>query len=247
MKKALLCLCLGILNYSFAQKIELGLGLGPTIYKGDLQPTFRPLNPSAATNIFARYNHNRVFSFKLNGMAGFVNGNDKKSGNALNIARGLSFKQTIAEYNAQAEYNFLNFRTHNGRYESNWTPYVMAGLGQYISLKREFKWDVNVDANNKATATRTAFMYGIGFKKIWRNKWNYGVEFGTRMPLNKKYNDITFDNIGTDDKGNTVSLYPYAGVIDDVFKKPNTPQPDKYFYMSFSVSYLFYKVYCPTR
>jgi Domain of unknown function (DUF6089) len=245
MKKALLCILVCTYYSIHAQRIELGGGLGPTFYKGDIQPTFRPLNPRAAANIFARYNHNRVFSFKVNGMAGYVGGDDAKSGNKLNVARDFSFLQTVGEYNAQAEYNFLNFRTGNGRYESNWTPYLFGGFGQYISLSRNFNSPGSTpQASQKPTGGKSALFYGIGYKKILNGRWNYGVEFGTRVPTRSKFKDTTFDGFGYDEAGNPQSNY-FISTISPNFEYPNTPQQDKYFYVSFSVSYLFYKVYCP--
>jgi hypothetical protein len=247
MKKALLCILVCSFYTIHAQRIELGGGLGPTFYTGDLQPTFRPLNPRAAANIFARYNHNRVFSFKVNGMAGFVGGNDSRSGNKLNKARDFSFIQTIGEYNVQAEYNFLNFRTGNGHYEKEWTPYLFGGLGQYISLSRKFESPGSTpQPSSKPSGTKLSLFYGIGYKKKLNQRWNFGVEFGTRVPTKAKFNDTTFDGFGYDEKGEKASLY-FVSAINPSFEYPNTPQQDKYFYASFSVSYLFYKVYCPPK
>jgi Domain of unknown function (DUF6089) len=246
MKKALLCILLCTFYNVHAQRMELGGGLGPTFYKGDIQPTFRPLNPRAAVNIFARYNYNRVFSFKANGMAGFVGGNDSQSGNKLNKTRDFRFLQTIGEYNVQAEYNFLNFRTGNGRYEHDYTPYLFGGVGQYLSLARNFKSPDSISVkNSNATGVKLALFYGIGFKKIINGRWNYGVEFGTRVPTKAKYNDTTFDGFGYDIDEKARSSYNPS--LNSRLNYPNTPQADKYFYVSFSVSYLFYKVYCPPK
>ncbi len=247
MRKSLLCVFTVLVYTSFAQRIEIGGGLGPTFYKGDIQPTFRPFNPRAAANLFARYNYNRVFSFKINGLAGFVAGNDAKSGNKLNKIRDYSFLQTIAEYNVQAEYNFLNFRTHNGRYESDWTPYLFGGLGQYISLSRKFESPGSAIPNDtKPSGGKIALFYGIGYKKIINNRWNYGIEFGTRVPTKAKYNDTTFDGFGYNEEDKVVTSY-FLPNINPILEYPNTSQQDKYFYCSFSVSYVFYRVYCPPK
>ncbi len=247
MRKSLLCIFMAFMYPSFAQRVEIGGGLGPTFYKGDIQPTFRPFNPRAGANLFGRYNYNRVFSFKFNSMAGFVAGDDSKSGNKLNKLRDYKFKQTVVDYNVQAEYNFLNFRTGNGRYEHNWTPYLFAGLGQYISLSRKFissDLDPNPVLNNRPTGSKVAFFYGIGYKKVINKRWNYGIEFGTRVPTKAKYNDTSFDGLGYDENNKAASNY-YLANIDPKLEYANTAQQDKYFYLSFSVSYMFYKVYCP--
>ncbi len=226
-----------------AQKIEIGAGFGPTYYKGDLQPGFRVFNPSIGSNAFVRYNASRVISLKANGFFGFIKGDDDKSGNPLNKERDLSFRSRILDYNAQIEYNFLNFRTHNGRYESKWTPYLFGGLGQIKYVSRKLISPTTV-INEKLGSPDYVLPFGIGYKKIKNGQWNFGVEFGTRILLNKKNADL-FDGFGYDVDKNIQSKYTSTTIIKDILAFPNSHQKDKYFYISFSVSYLFYKVHCP--
>jgi hypothetical protein len=231
-----------------AQKLEAGIGIGPTFYKGDLQPSFRPFSAKAASNLFFRYNSTRVFSFKINGMYGFVGGNDRKSGDPLNKNRDLSFNNTMLDYNAQAEYNFLNFRTHNNRYEYSYTPYLFGGLGQAVLLKSKYTLKSN-DVVTFGPITRGMHLfYGVGYKRIFKNKWNMGLEFGARVPLAKKYLD-ELDGFGYDGSNPTIK-YDFTSVTGgqlNLKNNPNTLQRDKYFYLSLSISYLHYKLYCPTK
>jgi hypothetical protein len=238
-------LFLFISYFSFAQKLEIGGGGGPTYYKGDLQPTFRILNPSVGTNLFVRYNASKVISLKANAMIGFVGGNDYKSGNALNQYRGLKFNNTLWDYNGQIEYNFLNFRTHNGRYEHLWTPYLFGGFGNSQFLRRKYTTRGISNINSVIAGPDPILPFGIGYKKIINGKWNFGVEFSTRVLLRKKNADF-FDGFGFNSTTNKAESFYLAQVITE--KKldyPNTLQKDKYFHISFSVSYLFYKVHCP--
>jgi hypothetical protein len=232
----------------FSQKLEIGVGAGSTYYKGDLQPTFRIWNPSVATNLFVRHNFSKVFSIKGNVSFGSVRGNDKKSGNNLNIYRDLKFNNTLWDYYGQLEYNFQNFRTHNGRYENNWTPYLFGGLGNYQYLKRDFTSRGSVSVTKKIAGPDPILPFGIGYKKLLNGKWNFGVEFSTRILLRKKNADM-FDGFGFSSDGkNTQNLYTAFDSTDKNFSLlnyPNTQGKDKYFMLSFSVSYLFYKVHCP--
>jgi hypothetical protein len=245
LKKISVFLVLNLLVFFFtkAQKIEIGAGLGPTYYKGDLQPGFRIFNPSVGSNIFFRYNATRVISLKANGFFGFIKGDDSKSGNPLNKERDLSFRSRILDYNAQLEYNFLNFRTHNGRYESNWTPYLFGGLGQ-IKYVRKTLISHTTSINERLGSPDYVLPFGIGFKKIRYGQWNFGVEFGTRVLLNRKNADL-FDGFGYDIDNQLQSKYTSTVIVKDLLRYPNTPQKDKYFYINFSISYLFYKVHCP--
>lgn len=246
LKKTLLFLFIS--HFSFAQKLEIGSGLGPTYYKGDLQPTFRVFSPSIGTNAFVRYNVSKVISIKANAMVGFVSGNDYNSGNALNKYRGLKFYNTLWDYNGQIEYNFLNFRTHNGRYEHQWTPYLFGGFGNSQFLRRKYSTRNVTTTNSVISGPDPILPFGIGYKKIVNGKWNFGVEFSTRVLLRKKNADL-FDGFGynlvTNDPQN---FYPAQDGADknlELLELPNTLQKDKYFHISFSVSYLFYKVHCP--
>lgn len=234
--------------FTYGQKLEVGYGLGPTYQKGDINPTFRVLSPRIGSNIFVRYNFTKAISLKANAMIGFIGGKDANSGNALNEYRGLKFNNLLWDYNGQIEYNFLNFRTHNGRYEHSWTPYLFGGYGNMQFLRRQFTTR-NVTTTNSIIAGPDPILpFGIGYKKIVNGKWNFGVEFGTRILLRKKSADL-FDGYGFDPKTNEPqSLYSAQDGGDPniaLLKYPNTLQKDKYFHISFSVSYLFYKVHCP--
>lgn len=229
-----------------AQKIEIGLGGGPTYYKGDLQPTFRIFNPSVGASGFVRYNASRVFSIKANVMAGFITGNDKRSGNPLNKYRDFKFTNTLWDYYGQVEYNFLNFRTHNGRYEHKWTPYLFGGFGNMQIIKKQLSVNDIKSPALKKFSPDPVLPFGIGYKKIMNGKWNFGVEFSTLVLMRKKNADM-FDGFGFVD-GERKSNYSQTNGGVNNFEAttyPNTKQPDKYFTVTASVSYLFYKIYCP--
>ena len=233
----------------FSQKIEVGAGIGPTYYKGDLQPTFRVFNPSVGTNIFARYNFIKAISFKANGFIGRVTGNDKKSGDILLKTRGYRFFNDLWDYNGQIEYNFLNFRTHNGRYRKKYTPYLFAGFGSYDVIRGTYfsPHGSNSPSNLRNVNVNYFLPFGIGYKTILNGKWNFGVEFSSKvlLHLTKDDNTDSFDSLADLVIGSDPSFYVIPGGTPGTLTHANTPQNDKYFYISFSVSYLFYKVHCP--
>jgi hypothetical protein len=237
---------------TYGQKLEIGGGLGPTYYKGDIQPTFRVLNPRLGGNAFIRYNFSKSISVKGNAMLGLFSGDDTKSGNVLNKYRDFNFANILWDYYGQVEYNFLNFRTHNGRFEHNWTPYLFGGFGNMQYLKRTFKArDLKLPSSQSKFGPEQILPFGIGYKKIINGKWNLGVEFSTRILLNKNSSD-SFDYFPITNTigGNTILLNPYHAYVSTdpkqaLLEYPNTSQKDKYFHISFSVSYLFYKVHCP--
>ncbi|MGL4631602.1 MAG: DUF6089 family protein [Leadbetterella sp.] len=247
MRNFLLVCLIGISNFLNAQRLEFGAGLGPTWYKGDLQPTFRPLNPRGGANIFSRYNYNRVFSYKANGFLGMVSGNDKYSGNKLNKFRDFSFQHWVIDYNLQAEYNFLNFRTQNHLYEHDYSFYLLGGLGQSMTLsKKYYGANDQVSKDSKSSSPKLILVYGFGYKKIINNRWNLNFEFGTRNFLFKKQGE-EFDGMAINPNNTPVITYAQDINKTQYTQYPNTPQKDKYFYGSITVSYLTYKVHCPPK
>lgn len=233
-----------------AQKVEIGAGGGPTAYKGDLQPKFRLFNPSIAGNAFLRYNFDRVISVKANITYGKVRGNDSRSGNPYLKERGYAFTNNVLDYLLQVEYNFLNFRTHTGRYEHDWTPYLFGGAGFSQSLKKKYSFeDVSSTVTNESKPS-VVIPFGIGIKKIIGPRLNLSAEFSTRAFLSKS-RGAGFDGLNGLDMENPINRYNELGLLStvppadyDYVMVPNTQQKDKYFHLSVTISYLIYKVRC---
>ncbi len=243
--------CILLIAYSFAiplaaQKAEIGGGLGPTFYKGDLQPRFNALNPGLAGNFFLRYNLNKTISFKAAAMYGVVKGDDAKSGDPYQKQRDFSFRNKLFDYNLQVEYNFLNFRTHDGRYEHDWTPYLFGGIG-FTSIQSKVLKVGNISKEEKSNSGgNMIFPFGIGVKKMLGPRLNISAEFTTKIFQNRR-NASMFDSL--DGKQEQLSS-PYAFGIDptdphiDFYQIPNTMLKDKYFQFSVTISYLIYKLNC---
>lgn len=228
-----------------AQKVEFGGGGGPTFYKGDLHPRFRALNPGVAGNLFLRYNLNRVISAKAGFMYGVVKGDDSRSGDPYQRSRNFSFSHTVMDYSLQIEYNFLNFRTHNGRYEHDWTPYLFGGVGRTHSLSKRFDAAGNstLPIKNESRANEI-IPFGIGFKKILGPRLNISGEFSTKVFLNRR-NGSMFDGIdGIQGDNFYTRLLNPSDPNYSLNINPNTKQKDKYFQASITISYLIYKVHC---
>jgi hypothetical protein len=58
-------------------------------------------------------------------------------------------------------------------------------------LKRQYKArDFVVGGNQNKFGPEQVLPFGIGYKRIINGKWNFGVEFSTRVLLNKKTNNL---------------------------------------------------------
>ena len=232
---------------TYAQRWEVGVGAGLCNYKGDIMPSFKPFVARPAVSTFIRMNWTRSVSFKVQGMFGGIAGNDKAiKSDPYHQARGHSFNAIILEGIGQVEYNFANFRTTASRIVNNWTPYVFGGYGG-TAIQTRAKL---VSINNISYTTRSSpnfLALGIGFKKEWKNQWNWGIEFGSRWT-----NTDLIDAVGY--KDGIVQIAPSTSPPSIVFpylyqknQTPGTKVNDMYYYANFSISYLFYKVHCPPR
>lgn len=204
-----------------AQKIEVGLGLGAMHYKGDISPSFHPTFARPGGNVFFRYNLSRAVSLKANALYGGIYADDAKVNNPFNQARGRSFSTRIAEAGAQIEYNFLSYK-FNVRRRHNWSPYVFGGMA-YSSF--------NPSGAPTASYKRTGVVlpFGIGMKVQFKQHWNWGIEFGTR----RTFTDY-LDNWGEG-----------SSIPNQKLQQADPTNKDMYYFTTFSISYMFFKVVCP--
>ncbi|WP_020602423.1 DUF6089 family protein [Spirosoma spitsbergense] len=200
-----------------AQKIELGASLGGMLYKGDVAPALNPRFFSPGAGAFFRYNVSRSFSIRAAGDIGTFRAEDRFSKDPLQQARNYSFRTNISEVSVDLEYNFLNY-VSSPRVK-NWTPYVFGGVG----LCR-FKNDV-IKAGGVVT-----YPLGIGVKYEIKRPWSIGLEFGTRFTRHDYLDglaDLTFGSALTKTTQSNPALF------------------DSYTYTALTVSYTFYKIFCP--
>jgi len=203
---------------SIAQKIEIGAGLGGFNYRGDISPSFRIQSFKPGGSLFFRYNPKQALSLRAEFAAGLIGAKDSQSKDPFQIARNMSFRTRITEGSAVAEYNFLNYQ--DKRFAINWTPYLFGGVGYSM-----FKPDVKTGDYKTSSLV---LPYGIGVKYQIKRPWSIGVEYGTR----KTFTDY-LDNLGGEPKSN-IKL-----------EQGNPSLKDTYYYVRLSVSYTFYKIFCP--
>lgn len=201
-----------------AQRIELGAGIGGFNYRGDISPTFRFRFFKPAGSLFFRFNPSQALSLRAEVARGVIGADDQHSKDPFQQVRNMSFRTTILEGSAVAEYNFLNFRDR--RFAVNWSPYVFGGLGY-----SRFNPKIQTSAYK---TSGIVLPYGVGIKYQIRRPWNIGLEYGTR----KTFTDY-LDNLG----GEPTST--------DKFQQGDPSVKDTYFYVRLSVSYTFYKIFCP--
>ena len=200
----------------WAQKIEVGGALGGMLYKGDVSPTLNPRFVQPGGGLFFRYHPTRSFAVRIQATMGRLTAVDSLTTDPYQRARGASFRNTVREFAVLGEYKFRNYTPL--RNVKNWTPYVFGGIGVFThGLRQPGEGPVNM-----------AFPLGVGFKYEFNRPWTLGLEWGTRFTFSDSLDGLKPPTAGT----------PRLNQSD-----PDTK--DQYTFVAFTLSYTFYKVFCP--
>ena len=164
-----LSVCLA--DVSWAQRSEVGFGLGTFNYTGDLVRTYDFSFSRPAATVFYRSNLSKVVSFRAGFTAGFLGASDRKPIDAFAKERDASFDLFLFEVSTVMEYHFLNWRDEKFLYR--FSPYMFAGLGLF-----------GISGNDNKPAeysnVQAAVPMGMGVKYILNPKWYLALEFGLR-------------------------------------------------------------------
>jgi hypothetical protein len=202
--------------WASGQKIEIGGGLGVLLYKGDVSPTLDLQFARPAGSLFFRYNPTRSFAVRAQVLLGRIAGADSLSSDAFQRVRGVAFKNSIREGAITAEYKFRNYTAL--RNEKNWTPYVFGGVALFShGLRLEGEKPIDV-----------AFPLGVGIKYEIARPWSIGAEFGTRFTSTDSLDGL-----------------PNPDATTPRNRQSDPDRKDHYTFFTFTVSYTFYRVFCP--
>jgi hypothetical protein len=128
-----------------AQLLEVGIGLGKSVYWGDLNsPEFSTnisKNGGLAIQLSGRYNYRGIFGLKANAMLGNLSASDANSSLEWQKERNLSFKSKITEISFLGEYYFFGFNPTNE--EMIFSPYATVGVAAFFfNPTTEYKGNV---------------------------------------------------------------------------------------------------------
>ena len=216
----LLCTLLMCTTVVFAQKLEVGLGLGGMTYTGDMVRDYRIENNRPGGMAFFRYNVKDYLSLRAHLTGGFLYGNDKKPIDPFADARNApAFSIPAVELAGMVEYYFLDYKKDINLLR--WSPYFFIGLGG--------TWfGAHDNPKGKYSSLQPVIPMGLGFKYMLRREWSIGIEGGAR----KTFFDY-IDNLSEGDLTNKNLQYG------------NGYDKDWYYFVGFTVSYTFYTIPCP--
>lgn len=205
MMRKTLFLCLlfvGSLTAMQAQRLEVGVLGGYTVYSGDLSRSEFGLyfeDAGLAYGVFARYDIAKMVSAKLSINYAEVMGDDA---NGSNPQRDLNFRTDVFEISLIGELNLYGVAQANDNFL--FVPYLFGGVGLFnFNPEGRFE-DTFVELQPLGTEgqglpgyeapyqlTQIMVPLGIGGKMTINNKITIGFEIGARKLFTDHFDDIS--------------------------------------------------------
>jgi hypothetical protein len=210
-----------IVTTAFAQRSELGFGIGTFNYTGDLVRNYDFTYSRPAATVIYRSNINRIVSFRASVTGGKIEASEKPI-DVFAAQRNASFDIFLLEGSMGIEYHFLNWK--DGKVPMRFTPYLFGGLALF-----------GISGNDTKPAeysnVQMSVPFGGGFKYIVNPRWYVALEFGVR----KTFFDY-LDNV-SDFKDQAQKNYRYG----------NPNDTDTYYFLGITLTRTFYDIPCPTN
>ncbi len=231
---------------SYAQHVDVGVGMGLANYWGDLAPSIAWNETNATANVFGRYNFNTSWSFTGAISVLQISGNDKNFD--FNRTRNLNFTSNISEYAGVFEFNFLKYGY--GVLDKKMTGYVFGGLS-FFSFNPKTRYAgreiILRDLKTEDVAYGSyavAIPFGIGIKYIIRRQYAFEANINFRRTftdhlddVSTKYTDLSKKSLATQQIADR--SYEILGVTNNKagYKRGNPDYNDWFMTISASLVY----------
>ncbi len=255
---------------SYYTSTEYGLAIGMSQYFGDLNENYGFQTTSPSYGCYVRKHMNPYISVKAVFNYTSVGYDDKYNTDPYQQERNLSFKSTVIEVAAQAEFNFFRFVT--GDEQHRFTPYLTGGIGGFYYNPYTFYKGVKyylqplgTEGQNAGYNARQYSNYAVCFPigagvKYWLNAGiNLSFEIADRLTTTDYLDDVSSTYVGTGAfTGKNVN--PIALALQDRSKevitageplgrlgkqRGNSSNKDQYLVAILSVSWHFTTYRCP--
>ena len=187
-----------------AQINELGVFVGGINYIGDVGPTEYISPNEPALGILYKWNRSARHAWRFSYYQGSLESKDIDSEVPNRNLRGYSFENSIKEFSAGMEFNFLDFDLHDGKKKIS--PYIFSGINYFIYD------EIFILGNNSKLdyqSSTFAIPIIIGVKARLFNNFVLGAEIGARYtftdnldgsnPENNNFETLRFGNIKSND------------------------------------------------
>jgi opacity protein-like surface antigen len=218
-----------VLNTCYSQKYEFGLGAGVSHFRGDISPNFNPKQLGIGAQGLFRYQLSKSVTARANVLYTSYNAKDLNTSDVFYKYRAAEASGSILEISAIGEYVFLN--QHNRTNQTDFTPYLFAGVGYGIIANKSDQFAATINANS------IVLPYGVGLKYRFKGPWSIGAEFGSRYTFTDDM-DKRFGSFG-----NTNLSSP--NLSQDKFNFGDTTRKDQYHFTSITLTYTIFNIICP--
>ena len=183
---------------------ELGVFVGGTNYIGDIGPMDYIAPNEPAIGILYKWNRSPRHAYRFSYTQGKITAKDSESKVPSRFLRGNSFENSIKEFSAGLEFNFMDFNLHDG--DPKVSPYVYSGVSYFI-----YDEIYILDNNSKEDYQSSTFAIPmvVGLKARLFDKFILGAEVGFRYtftdnldgsnPENDNFESLRFGNKNSND------------------------------------------------
>ncbi len=196
---------LGAGKGTVAQSTELGLSIGTTVYKGELNHDLADIRfHNLAGGINFRKNLNDHWALNASLLVGKLIGADSLSESLYDVNRNLSFQSGIAELAGRVEFNFFPYQIGSGDWP--FTPFLFIGFSAFrFNPKGELNGNLYelqplgtegqgsslYPDRKKYKRTQVAIPYGGGFKFSVSKRIGINIEAGVRKTYSDYLDDVS--------------------------------------------------------
>jgi hypothetical protein len=231
-----LLLLLFVCSYSQTKKRnfiqrEIGVFAGGAYYIGDLNPRGHFGLSQRALGAFYRYSTHYRYAFRFGFNSTYVIGDDSKSIELDQLERNLYFKSKIYDFNAVAEFNFVEYRIGNNKHP--FTMFIFGGLGGYFfdtDLSQEQGLQTEKIHGGVSTKKHPLLQinvpFGVGFKLNIGKKFGISLEWSPRKLFTDYLDEVSLEYNDGYMRGNPRTkdwYFLYGGTL--TFKLPDIKKP----------------------
>jgi hypothetical protein len=246
---------------------ELGAGLGPAYYFGDLNTEYRLTEPGFAGSAVIRYNYNTRVSVKVPISYASVRADDRNSSNAFERARNLNFTSNLFEVGGQLEFNFFSYE--HGSDNNKFTPYLFSGFSFFTyqpKTKHQEEWvllrELGTEGQRRGEeypVISPAFIFGGGIKFDINYYWSINIEISARALFNDYLDDVSKTYVNRDQlsatRGELSALLSDRSLPEDRInfnlgrdgiQRGNGKNNDSFNFFTVNLMYYFGQLDCPS-
>ncbi len=204
-KPIILIIFLAFSRFTFSQSSEVGIIIGISSYKGDLNGSlFNPDVFHLAIGGLYRHCYNNHWSLKLGLNYGTISADDAESTDPFQLYRNLSFTSSLLEAEGRFEFNFFPFQTANRLTPGS--PFIFAGLAVFRfnptallngneyelqPLGTEGQGTSAYPSRDKYHRINISLPFGGGYKLRLNDRFGMVIEVGARKAYSDYIDDVS--------------------------------------------------------